>query len=356
MRERAAALGVVLRPHVKTHKCPEAARVQLGGGTGPITVSTLDEARGFARKGFDDITYAVPIALARIPEAFELVRSGLRLGVLVDHPKAVEVLARRAAETAVDLRVWIKVDCGAHRAGVDPESAAGVEVARAIADAPRLDLAGILTHAGHAYACRTRAEIAVVAEQERDVMVAFASRLRAEGLAVDAVSIGSTPTASVVEDLAGVTEIRPGNYLFFDGFQTAIGACELSDCAFTIVTSVIGLVPEAGRLLVDAGALALSKDAGPVHVHPQCGFGVVTELDGTPLPGLRLASLSQEHGVVRGAPELLRRRTLGERLRIVPNHSCLAAACFDRYLVADGPTVVDEWHVVAPARRREPLG
>lgn len=356
MRERAAALGVRLRPHVKTHKCPAAARVQLGGGTGPITVSTLDEARGFAREGFGDITYAVPLALARIPEAFELARSGVRLGVLVDHPQAVEALARRAAEAGVDLRVWLKVDCGAHRAGVDPESAAGVELARAIADAPRLALAGILTHAGHAYACRTRSEIAVVAEQEREVMADFASRLGAEGLIVKDVSIGSTPTASVVESLAGVTEIRPGNYLFYDAFQAAIGACELSDCAFSIVTSVIGIFPKAGRLLVDAGALALSKDAGPVHVDPQCGYGVVTELDGTPLLGLRLVSLSQEHGVVRGGPELLRRRSLGERLRIVPNHSCLAAACFDRYLVADGPTVVDEWQVVAPARRVEPMG
>lgn len=346
MRVRARDLGVRLRPHVKTHKSVEIARLELGAATGPIAVSTPAEARAFAAAGFDDITYAVPIAPSRMPEAVELVCAGLRLGVLADHPGTVAGLERHAREAGVRLWVWLKVDCGYHRSGVDPTSDDAVALAARIAGSESLELAGVLTHAGHAYVCRDREEVAAVAAQERDVTVAFAERLRAAGVAVPEVSVGSTPTASVVPGLAGVTEIRPGNYAFFDAFQAAIGSCRLDDCAFTVVASVIGAFPRDGRLVIDAGALALSKDPGPVHVDPRCEFGVVCDLAGEPLAGLRLASLSQEHGVVFGAPDTVSRLRIGDRLRIVPNHSCLAAACFDRYHVVEGQAVVDEWRPV----------
>ncbi|MGV8040537.1 MAG: alanine racemase [Thermoanaerobaculaceae bacterium] len=343
MRERARDLGVRLRPHVKTHKCVEIARLELGTATGPIAVSTLAEARAFAAAGFGDITYAVPISHARVREVVDLVRAGLHLGVLVDHPDTVAELERQAMEAGVRLRVWLKADSGYHRAGVDPTSDDAVALAARIAASSGLALAGVLTHAGHAYACRDREEVAAVAVQERDVTVAFAERLRAADVAVPEVSVGSTPTASVVADLSGVTEIRPGNYAFFDAFQAAIGSCRLDDCAFTVVASVIGAFPRDGRLVIDAGALALSKDSGPVHVDPRCGFGVVCDLAGEPLAGLRVASLSQEHGVVSGPPDTIGRHRIGGRLRIVPNHSCLAAACFDRYHVVEDQAVVDEW-------------
>lgn len=346
MRARAGQLGVRLRPHVKTHKCVEIARLQLGAAVGSIAVSTLAEARGFAAAGFDDITYAVPISLARMREASELVRAGLRLGVLADHADTVLGLERHAQQAGVRLRVWLKVDCGYHRAGVDPSSDDAVALAATIAGSPNLELAGVLTHAGHAYACHNSEQVAAVAAQERDLTVAFAGRLRQAGVAVREVSVGSTPTASVVSDLAGVTEIRPGNYAFFDAFQAAIGSCRLGDCAFTVVASVIGAFPRDGRLVIDAGALALSKDPGPVHLDPRCGFGVVCDLASEPLAGLRVVSLSQEHGVVSGPPDTLSRFRIGDRLRVVPNHSCLAAACFDCYHVVEGQAVVDEWHPV----------
>lgn len=346
MRVRARDLGVRLRPHVKTHKCVEIARLELGAATGPITVSTLAEARALAGAGFDDITYAVPISHARVREGVDLVRAGLHLGVLADHPDTVSELELQARGAAVRQRVWLKVDCGYHRAGVDPTSDDAVALAARIAGSESLELAGVLTHAGHAYVCRDREEVAAVAAQERDLTVAFAERLRAAGIAVPEVSVGSTPTASAVPGLAGVTEIRPGNYAFFDAFQASIGSCRLDDCAFTVVASVIGLYPSDGRLVVDAGALALSKDPGPVHVDPWCGFGVVCSVACEPIGGLRLASLSQEHGVVFGLPNTVSRLRIGDRLRIVPNHSCLAAACFDRYHVVEGQAVVDEWRPV----------
>lgn len=346
MRVRADELGARLRPNVKTHKCVELARLELGAVAGPIAVSTVAEARAFADAGFDDITYAVSISHSRVREAVELVRAGLRLGVLADHPDTVSELERRAVEAAIRLRVWLKVDCGYHRAGVDPTRDDAVALAAKIAGSRGLALAGVLTHAGHAYACRSREEVSVVAAQERDVAVGFAGRLREAGIAVPEVSVGSTPTVSAVSALAGVTEIRPGNYAFFDAFQTSIGSCRFDDCAFSVVASVIGLFPLDGRLVVDAGALALSKDPGPVQVDPRCGFGVVCSLACEPIAGLRLASLSQEHGVVLGSPDAIGRLRIGDRLRIVPNHSCLAAACFDRYHVVEGRVVVDEWRPV----------
>ncbi|MCU0291064.1 MAG: alanine racemase [Thermoanaerobaculaceae bacterium] len=348
MRERANRLGVRLRPHVKTHKCVEIARLQHGGQEGPIAVSTLAEARAFASSGFRDITYAVPLAPQRGAEVAELVRAGLRLGVLVDHLDTVAALEACAGVENVRFPVWLKVDCGYHRCGVDPVGAVGLQVAARVGRSGHLELAGILTHAGHAYHCRNREEITAVARQERDVMVSFAGRLRQAGIPVPEVSVGSTPTMSAVDDLSGVTEIRPGNYAFHDVFQATIGSCRVRDCAFTVVATVVGSYPEAGRLVLDAGALALSKDPGPTHVDPACGFGRVCGLDGEELEGLHLASLSQEHGTVTAATATLAARfPIGTRMRIIPNHSCLAAACFDRYHVAEGDRIVGEWR---PAR------
>lgn len=348
MRALAERLGVRLRPHVKTHKCVEAARLQHGGGVGPVTVSTLAEAEALAAAGFSDLLYAVPVAPAKLERAVALARRVTRLALLVDHPLTVAAAAAAAAADAVRLPLHLKVDCGGGRAGVAPDGAEALALARAVVASPHLELAGILTHAGHAYACRSRAEAAAVAGREREAMVALAERLRGAGIAVPEVSVGSTPTVLAVDDLSGVSEIRPGNYVFFDAFQLAIGSCALAEVAFSVLVSVVGHYPERGAVVVDGGALALSRDPGPVHLDPGCGFGLVLATDGRRLQGLSVASLSQEHGLLRAArPADLVGLEPGARLRIVPNHSCLAAALFDRIHVVDGGEVVEEWH---PAR------
>ena len=341
MSRRATRLGVALRPHVKTHKCTEAARLSVAGHFGGITVSTLAEAEFFAAAGFDDITYAVPLAPARVPQAVRLAATIRRLHVLVDHSDAVTALAAGAGPRP--LSVFVKVDCGYHRAGVDPTSAQADAVVDAVIAAPQLDFAGLLTHGGHSYDCLGREAIKRVAEQERDVVVSFAERLRARGVPVPVVSLGSTPTLSVAEDLSGVTEVRPGNYVFYDAFQAAIGSCSLDDAAFSVLCSVIGVYPD--RLIVDAGALALSKDLGATHAGNQ-GYGVIADLDAQPLEGLSLSSLSQEHGIVRGDRSTLGKQRLGDRLRIVANHSCLAAALHAEYQVVRGRQSTTTWHPV----------
>ena len=347
MSERLLSLGVRLRPHVKTHKCVEAARLQVRGHFGGVTVSTLAEARAFAAAGFADITYAVPIAPARIAEAAELARRVERLGLLVDHESVVGELEACAAAQGVRMRVLLKVDCGYHRAGVDPAAESSVALAARLARSQYLDFAGILTHAGHAYRARDAADAATAAVQERDVMVAFAVRLREAGIEVAEVSVGSTPTMCAATDLTGVTEARPGNYAFFDAFQTAIGSCTLADAAFFVLATVIGSYPARGELLLDAGALALSKDEGPRHVDAECGYGVLVHpLSRRPRRGLRLVALSQEHGQVRGAAETVAAQPIGTKVMVVPNHSCLAAALHERFAVVCGETVVDEWRPV----------
>ncbi|HVR97203.1 MAG TPA: alanine racemase [Thermoanaerobaculia bacterium] len=334
MADRAAGFGVRLRPHIKTHKAIEVAERQRALGVSGITVSTLYEARVFIEHGFDDVTWAFPVILSRLDEVRELAgRATLR--VVVDSREAVEALERLDRP----LHVWIKVDCGYHRAGVDPESPLALELARRLAESPALAFDGLLTHSGHAYKGKSREEIVATAEQERSVMAGFAGRLRGEGIEVPEVSVGSTPAMSVVERLDGITEARPGNYAFYDFMQVGLGACAVRDCALTVMSSVVSHRPGDERSVIDAGALALSKDPGidrPVpsmgEVYEDYGAGRLSE-------EARLVSLSQEHGIV-SAP-----LAVGTRLRILPNHSCLTAACFDEYLVVRGDEVVDRWKI-----------
>jgi D-serine deaminase-like pyridoxal phosphate-dependent protein len=348
MSERATRLGVHLRPHVKTHKCLEAARHQVAGHFGGITVSTLAEAEHFAAGGFDDITYAVPLAPGRARRAVDFSLRCPQFQVLVDHGDSVDALVAEARRMGASIGVLVKVDCGYHRAGLLPEDPELVALARRIHEAQSLRFMGVLAHGGHSYDCVGVDAIKRVAEEERRETVRAAETLRAAGLPVEVVSVGSTPTASVVEDLTGVTELRPGNYAVFDMFQASIGSCDTDDVALSVLSEVIGVYPERGMLLIDAGALAMSKDPGATHARGSDGFGLVCSLDGTPILGLSLVGLSQEHGKLVASPEFRGDLPgIGSRVRILPNHSCLVAALHTPLYVLEGDRVVDEW---VPAR------
>jgi len=342
MADRAHDLGVRLRPHVKTHKCVEAVRIQTRDHFGGITVSTMAEARGFAAAGFRDITYAVPVAPQRLSEVVELNSKIDRLAVLIDHMETITAIEEIGRVHAAVFPVWLKIDCGLHRAGVDPESERAIALATRLQNSLHIDFRGVLTHAGQSYTATSREEVLATAREECAVTRSFIERLAKANIEVPEVSIGSTPTMTSVEDLDGIDEIRPGNYVFFDAFQTAIGSCAIGEVAFSVLATVVSVHPEEQRAVIDAGALALSKDPGPTHIDPDCGFGrIVAVEDQHPLPGLRLSSLSQEHGVLEGpGTNALRPGTL---LRILPNHSCLAAACFESYQVVRGTEIVDEW-------------
>ena len=331
MADRCARLGVALRPHIKTHKCLEIAQRQRALGARGITVSTLYEAGIFAEHGFEDITWAFPVQLTRLDEVREL-GERITLRLVVDTKEAVEALE----SLGLPLHVWIKVDCGYHRAGVDPDSPGALELARSLAGSSRLAFDGILTHAGHTYEARGREAVADVAEDERQVMTGFAERLRGEGIEVPEVSVGSTPGMWTVRGLEGITEARPGNYAFNDFEQVIIGGCEARDCAVTVLASVVSAQPGRDWCITDAGALALSKDPGFADSMGE----VFEDYEAGVLSGeTRLTALSQEHGFL-SVP-----RPVGSRVRVLPNHSCLTAACFDEYLVVRGPEIVDRWKI-----------
>lgn len=347
--ERMSAIArknnVRLRPHIKTHKCIEVGRIQTARHDGAITVSTLAEARAFAANGFDDITYAVPIELGKFTDLFEIIESGVRLNVITADLETMHLLDSAAAGRGVKVSVFLKVDCGYHRVGVDPDSLEAVAIPRFIDNSSQLDFAGILTHAGHSYNVRTKTEIESIGRTERDVMVDLATRLRGEGINVSTVSTGSTPSITHVDHLDGIDEIRPGNYVFFDAFQATLGSCAFEDCALTVLAAVTHVSRTYRKIVVDAGAVAMSKDRGAVDIDSTCGYGRVLDTDGNEL-GVRLDSLSQEHGQISVTDDaLFDRLKVGSRVRILANHSCLTAAQHSLYNVLEGGEIIDRWQI-----------
>ncbi|MFE6196047.1 alanine racemase [Streptomyces sp. NPDC057838] len=350
---RAERLGVTLRPHVKTAKSLDVAALLHGGAPCPVTVSTLAEAEAFADGGYTDITYAVGIAPHKLPRVVDLLRRGVVLRVLLDSPEQAEAVAEAARAAGIAIPAQIEIDCDGHRGGLRPGDPALVTVGRILHEAACLD--GVLTHAGESYFAYGAEAQRAAADAERDAAVAAADRLRAAGLPVDVVSVGSTPTAHAAEDLGGVTELRAGNYVFFDLVMAGLGVCDLDDLALSVVVTVIGHRPEHGWIMTDGGWMAMSRDRGTAAQPLDQGYGLVTDLAGTPIPNLVMTAASQEHGTLTtrdGAP--LPDLPLGTRLRVLPNHACATAAQHRGYLVVDGPSaaggeapaVVDEWHRV----------
>jgi D-serine deaminase-like pyridoxal phosphate-dependent protein len=345
MSEIAHRTNVRLRPHVKTHKCVEVASIQTSGHDGAITVSTLEEARVFAENGFRDITYAVPIEPGKFGQAIGLRQTGVKLNLLTDDEDTVRLLDSAATKADVIFDVFLKVDVGTHRCGVEPDNGEALNIPQQVSASGNLRFAGILAHAGHSYNAKTKEQILEVARYERDSMVKLADRLRGEGIAVPTVSIGSTPTMSVIDHLDGIDEIRPGNYIFFDNFQATLGSCSFEDTALTVLTAVIHKHGKRRKLVVDAGAIALSKDRGPVGLDPLCGYGRVLDLEGNDT-GLRVTGMSQEHGEIAADDDaMIERIKVGDRLRILANHSCLTAAQHSHYNMLENNRIVDRWEI-----------
>jgi D-serine deaminase-like pyridoxal phosphate-dependent protein len=334
----------MLRPHLKTAKSIQVGRMAVEGHDGRITVSTLAEARYFAGGGFKDILYGVGIVPAKLPAVTELRRQGVNLRVVTDNLAVAKAIA--AAATAGDtFSVFIEIDSGAGRAGLPfPELPGLLDIAKVLHAAPGIELAGVMTHAGHSYHQSTPDGIAAVAEQERRAIVGAAEALRAAGIPCPIVSGGSTPTAMHSRDFTGITEMRPGVYVFNDLDQEFIGSCGAGDLALSVLASVIGHYPHRNQLLVDAGALALSKDISAQEFQPKVGFGT---LAGASAAGLAVVDCSQEHGFVGSdAPLPYAGLPVGARVRILPNHACITAAAYDRYYVVDsdldgGKSVID---------------
>jgi D-serine deaminase-like pyridoxal phosphate-dependent protein len=277
-------------------------------------------------------------------EVIDMNLTGCRLAVLLDHPDVFSELRRRSSIRQAVVPVYLEIDCGYHRSGLSPASAQTLELARRLQDEPSADFCGLVTHAGQSYGCTSVEGIKRAAERERQQIVIAADSLREKGVEVREVSVGSTPTMSVVEDLSGVTEIRPGNYVLFDLTQARLGSCRMEDIALRVRTSIIGRYPERSKLVIDAGALALSKDLGPRHLTSKEAYGVIASPDsGESIDDLLLAGLSQEHGHIEVRGDMGERWKIGSQVDVVPNHSCLTAACFEQYVATRRGVVVDVW-------------
>lgn len=341
MLAKCRSLGVGLRPHLKTLKSIDAARLALDPAHGGIAVATLREAEYLAGHGIGDIQYAVCITADKLLRAKEIAGRVAHFSAFLDSVETAHAVV--AAE--VPFSIWIEIDSGEHRTGLDPDDPSLIEIATLLRDG-RVRLAGVATHGGHSYGARTPAELATIARQERSAVVRAAERLRAAGFEVPGVSAGSSPTASHMVSAHGLTEIRAGVYTAGDLFQAGIGAQAEDDIAVSVLASVIGRNEARGRVVIDAGGLALSKDRSTAALPHDLGYGLILDLEGkSSLGRLVVGGVHQEHGEIDGvSPEVLARLPIGAKVRILPNHVCMTAAPYDRYLVVDGGSaIVDRW-------------
>jgi D-serine deaminase-like pyridoxal phosphate-dependent protein len=288
-----------------------------------LTLAKTSEAEVFASLGFDDIFLGYPVFGADKARRLLSLYDRVRLIVGVDSVEGAKSLGDVFHAAGRKLPVRLKIDCGYHRVGVAPERA--VDVARRIADLPGLAFAGVFTHGGQGYAGRTPEEVAEAGHVEGRVVAESADAIRTAGLPVDEVSLGSTPTVRSALSERGVTECRPGTYVYNDFSQATLGSCLLEDCAMTILATVVS-VPAADRAVLDAGSKTLSTDP----LRPSGGgHGAILGRRS------RIARLSEEHGVIDVVPgETFR---VGERVRVLPNHACIVSNLHDRLVaVRDG--------------------
>lgn len=348
MSDHIAMLGGTLRPHVKTHKSIEVANlVDAAGPAQGITVSTLREAEYFFAHGFTDILYAVGITAAKAPRAARLAERGCVLSVIVDSAVAALGMIEQLDKLDVPLRFLIELDVDGHRSGVTPESPELIEIARILANGKYTDPAGVMVHAGGSYDCENADHLSHMAQLECDGARRAADRLRTVGISCDIVSVGSSPTAFSYTDLSGITEVRAGVYTFFDLVQAGIGICDRADIALSVLGTVIGLQQEKGWAIVDTGWMALSRDRGTANQAVDLGYGLVLDVEGREVGDFIVGDANQEHGIVMGldaaSNQFCPPLTIGDKVRILPNHACSTASQFDRYNVVGGQEGTEVW-------------
>ncbi len=347
MQLRMNDLGVAFRPHVKTTKCIEIARMQVTAGARGITVSTLKEAEQFFAAGITDILYAVGMVQPKLKQAAALLAQGCRLKIVADSETAARAIVNYSAQHGVTFEVWIEVDTDNHRSGVKPHSATLLEIGQLLHKGGA-KLGGVMTHAGSSYELNTPQALQAMAEQERSLCVLAAQRLREAGLPCPVVSVGSTPTALSATQLQGVTEVRAGVYVMFDLVMANVGVCATDDVALSVLTTVIGHQLDKGWVIVDAGWMAMSRDRGTQNQQQDYGYGQVCDVNGRPISGYVMTSANQEHGIISRLDRKIDATTaeqfpVGTQLRVLPNHACATGAQFPEYYAVHKQQVQGTW-------------
>jgi len=345
MQAAVNARGIRLRPHAKTHKSPYVARLQIERGAVGICCAKLGEAEVFADAGFTDIRLPYPLNPVNADRVFALA-DRIALSFIVDDPAVAQAWSKLAAARGTALDVLIKVDVGFHRCGIDPGSPAAQGTVRAIAEMPGLRFRGLLSHAGNGYGAASEAEAKEVAAREAAILRDLAG---ASGVRCDEISVGATPTARFSVEEHRITEMRPGNYAYFDRTQVALGAATWADCALTALARVVSR-PARDRIILDSGSKTLTND-GARGFTSMPGYGAVRRdvAAPDPDPALLVERLSEEHATVRVTEGESRLKT-GDLVRVVPNHSCVVSNLVDQIWLVDGEHVVDRLPVAARGR------
>ena len=348
MQAAATARGIGLRPHAKTHKSPDLARVQIARGATGICCAKLGEAEVFAAAGIEDIRLPYPINPANADRVLKLLDL-TRLSFIVDDLGVARSWSGLMRVNQREVDVLVKVDVGFHRCGIDPEARDAAEMVARVAELPGLRFRGLLSHAGHGYGAEMESEIATIAAAEARTLTRLAEEVKRLGATVQEISVGATPTARFSLKQDGITELRPGNYIYFDRTQVALGAATWDDCALTVLARVVSR-PAADRIILDCGSKTLSNDQA--RGFSSCpGFGVVlTDLD-TPRPDttLLIERLSEEHATVRVLGTECGLKP-GDLVRVLPNHACVVSNLVDSVWLVNGDAVLDELPVAARGR------
>ncbi len=335
-----ASVGVSLRPHIKTHKTVQIARLQVAAGAIGVTCANVGEAEVMVTEaGIEDVLLAYPtIGESKFRRLVALMERA-RIVVATDSLEAARMMS--AAMTRYDRRLdtMLEVNTGQHRSGVTV-GAETVAIALDIARLPNLRLVGIMTHEGHANSAPPE-EIEGIAIAAGEAMVETAEEIRRHGIELPTVSVGSTPAAFYTPTVAGVTEMRPGTYVFNDVSAFRYGRFGVDDCAARFVATVVSR-PTANRAVLDTGAKSLAMD--PSRAHPGHGY-IVNH------PNVTIAKLSEEHGVCE-VPDGEEGFGIGDRVEVIPNHVCPTVNLMDELLIARDGQIIDTWKVAARGRVR----
>ncbi len=331
MQSAAAVRGIRLRPHAKTHKSPLVARWQIDRGAVGICCAKLGEAEVFADAGIKDIRIPYPLHPVNADRLVALA-ARTHLSFIVDHPQVADAWSRALHRAAVTVDVLVKVDVGFHRCGIDPAHDTAVPFIKHIAGLPGLRLRGLLSHAGQAYHATSEAHLQEMAATEARLLFDLAEAARAAGVAIDELSAGCTPTARFSLEQAGLTEYRPGNFVYFDRTQVGLGAARLDDCALTVLSRVVSK-PAPDRIILDAGSKTLSSD-GARGFHSAPGYGLVVDAGAD----LLIERLSEEHATVRATSGQTPLEP-GDLVRILPNHACVVSNLVDQAWLLAGDEV-----------------
>jgi D-serine deaminase-like pyridoxal phosphate-dependent protein len=335
--------GVKLRPHVKTHKIPMIARRQLESGAAGITVAKVSEAEVMADGGIRDIFIAYPLVTeSKIKRAIGLSRGGVRLVVGVDSLEGGRRLSRVAALEDHELEVRLEVDTGLRRTGVPFDGA--VELAAEIASLENLRLSGIYTYRGAVLESGVPTlDLKQAGLEEGKLMTSLADRMRDRGIEVEDVSLGSTPTAGYAGEVEGVTEIRPGTYVFYDRMQARLGACSLEECAASVVATVVSR-PSENLAIIDGGSKTFATDVPPGREPLNLeGFGHVVGYSEAVLE-----RLTEEHGMLRVSED--HDLGVGDIVQIIPNHVCSTVNLHNEVYIMDGDGGTERIEVSARGR------